>query len=64
VSLFGVLPLPPLSAKGSPFGHAFGDLHKPTVWVLIAVVALHVAGALYHHFILKDDTLRRMLPER
>lgn len=64
VSLFGVLPLPPLSAKGSPLGHAFGDLHKATVWVLIAVVALHVAGALYHHFILKDDTLRRMLPGR
>jgi cytochrome b561 len=25
-------------------------------------VFLHVAGALKHHFLLKDDVLRRMLP--
>jgi cytochrome b561 len=30
--------------------------------VLGAVVALHVAAALKHHFWLRDDTLRRMLP--
>src|SRR5256885_16663733 len=30
--------------------------------VLAAVVALHAAGALKHHFIHKDDALRRMLP--
>jgi cytochrome b561 len=40
----------------------FGELHSPLVWVLLALIALHVAGALYHHVIVKDDTLRRMLP--
>jgi cytochrome b561 len=25
-------------------------------------VALHIAGALKHHLVLKDDVLRRMLP--
>lgn len=33
-------------------------------WLLIAgaaLLALHVAAALRHHFLLKDDTLRRML---
>jgi cytochrome b561 len=30
--------------------------------VLGAVVALHVAGALMHHFVKRDDVLRRMLP--
>ena len=30
--------------------------------VLIGVIALHVAGALKHHFIDRDHTLRRMLP--
>lgn len=29
------------------------------VWILIAV---HAGAALYHHFVQKDDTLRRMLP--
>src|SRR6185437_2562419 len=28
------------------------------------VVALHIAGAIKHHFVLRDDTLRRMLPVR
>jgi cytochrome b561 len=26
------------------------------------VVTLHVAAALKHHFVLRDDVLRRMLP--
>jgi cytochrome b561 len=64
MSLFGVVPLPPLSAAGSPLGHAFGSLHKPTAWVLVALIALHLTGALYHHVVAKDDTLRRMLPAR
>jgi cytochrome b561 len=29
---------------------------------LYAIVALHVLAALKHHFFLKDDILRRMLP--
>jgi cytochrome b561 len=29
---------------------------------LVAVALLHVAGALQHHFIRKDNVLRRMLP--
>lgn len=64
VSLFGVVPLPALSSKGSQLGHTLGDMHQLFAWVLIAMVALHVAAALYHHFIIKDDTLRRMLLKR
>jgi hypothetical protein len=33
-------------------------------WALLAVVALHVAAALGHHFVLRDNVLRRMLPGR
>lgn len=36
--------------------------HESLFWVLVAVTVLHVAGALKHHFIDRDDTLRRMLP--
>jgi len=36
--------------------------HGTLAVVLGAVVALHVAAALKHHFWLRDDTLRRMLP--
>ena len=64
VLLFGVLPLPPLLALDSPLGHIFGDLHILAAWMLIVVAGLHVAAALYHHLVAKDDTLQRMLPLR
>lgn len=36
--------------------------HQTIAWILIALIALHVAGALKHHLIDKDNVLRRMLP--
>jgi cytochrome b561 len=64
VSLFGLIPLPPLSPTGSVLGHEMGDIHQVFAWVLLVAVGLHVSAALFHHFIIKDDTLRRMLPRR
>jgi cytochrome b561 len=31
-------------------------------WVLWLLIAMHASAALYHHFVQKDDTLKRMLP--
>lgn len=31
-------------------------------WMLAGLVALHAIAALWHHFVKKDDTLKRMLP--
>lgn len=62
VRLFGVISLPALAAKGSALGHSLGDVHATLATVLLAIVALHVAGALYHALILKDRTVQRMLP--
>lgn len=36
--------------------------HKLAAWATALLVALHVAGALKHHFIDRDDVLRRMTP--
>ena len=38
-----------------------GDVHFALAMVLLGVIAVHTAAALYHHLIVKDDTLRRML---
>jgi cytochrome b561 len=38
-----------------------GDLHELFAWSLIGLVVLHIAGALKHHVIDKDSTLKRML---
>ncbi len=62
VKLFGVFPLPPLMAKGSSLGHSLGDVHATLALALLAVIALHVSGAVYHALFLKDRTLQRMLP--
>ena len=35
-------------------------VHEFIPWVVIPALILHIAAALYHHFKLKDDTLRRM----
>ena len=62
VSVFGFFTLPPLVEKNEVRGELFAELHELGGWALIAVILLHVAGALKHHFIDKDVTLKRMLP--
>jgi cytochrome b561 len=41
----------------------FYQLHELFGKLLIAVVVIHVLAALRHHFILKDNVLKRMLPQ-
>jgi cytochrome b561 len=62
VKLLGVLKLPALMPTGSPTGHVMGDVHGVLAWVLLALIGLHVAAALYHRFVLKDGVLQRMVP--
>ncbi len=38
-----------------------GQTHKYLSWVLIGLVAIHVLAALFHHFVVKDRTLVRMI---
>lgn len=42
--------------------HSMFDVHEIIAYLIIAFVTFHVVGALYHHYIKKDDILRRMLP--
>ena len=39
---------------------ALGEWHSPLAWLTLLTVAGHVGAALLHHFVFKDDTLRRM----
>ncbi|VVC76825.1 hypothetical protein AQUSIP_21520 [Aquicella siphonis] len=43
---------------------AFEYVHEPLAVVLIVLISIHIIAALYHHFIKRDDILRRMLPSR
>jgi len=62
VKLFGIVRYPDLSATGSPTGHALGGVHSVLAWVLLALIGLHIGGALFHRIVLKDNVLQRMLP--
>ena len=59
---FGVVPLPDLLAKSKELGETLELVHRWLNYSMIAIVAVHAAAALKHHFIDKDDVLRRMLP--
>ncbi|HEX8783568.1 MAG TPA: cytochrome b [Steroidobacteraceae bacterium] len=62
VSWFGLFTLPDLVPKNRSLYEALLTTHQTLAWVLAAVVTLHVAAALKHHFMLRDHVLRRMLP--
>ena len=61
---FGVLPIPDLLVKNEALGETLALVHKTLNFSMIALVIVHAAAALKHHFIDKDDILRRMLPAR
>ncbi|MBI1212747.1 MAG: cytochrome b [Alphaproteobacteria bacterium] len=62
IYFFGLFPLPTLVEQGSTWGRAIARYHTILTWVLLVLVAGHVAAALWHYFITKDKVLQRMLP--
>lgn len=62
VSFFGLFVLPNLVAPDEHLRIFMGDVHEVLGYALIALICLHVLAALKHHFVNKDDILRRMLP--
>jgi cytochrome b561 len=59
---FGVLPLPDFVPKDHDLAEKLEHLHGLLGLLLAVLVAVHLLAALKHHFIDRDDTLRRMLP--
>src|SRR3954470_2790907 len=62
VSWFGWWQLPDLVSPNPQLYQRLNHLHHLLFEVLVVVAALHIAGALKHHFIDRNDVLRRMLP--
>lgn len=63
VHFFGIT-LPALVASDDDLADSLTVWHQDVAWVLLALIVLHAGAALWHHFVLRDRTLRRMLPER
>jgi cytochrome b561 len=57
------LELPHLLAKRAPGWGWTGDVHNLLGnYLMLTLVGLHVAAALYHYFVRRDRVLHRMLP--
>ncbi len=62
VSWWGLVQLPDFVKPDKALYELMHDIHGLLAWILLATALLHAAAALKHHFVLKDDVLRRMLP--
>ena len=60
VPFFGFIPIGPFG-KAPLIANIGSTLHLVGGWALVGLIAFHVLAALRHHFVGKDDTLRRML---
>lgn len=63
IPFFG-LSLPPLIGENKVLAGQVKELHETVATVGYFLIGLHAAAALFHHYIVKDNTLRRMLPIR
>ena len=61
ISVFGWFTVPALDTGVDNQEVIAGKLHLWLAWTLVALVALHVGGALKQHFINRNRTLKRML---
>ncbi|MDO9599975.1 MAG: cytochrome b [Azoarcus sp.] len=61
---FGIVPLPDLLTKNADLGKQLESLHFLLNYTMAVLVFTHIGAALKHHFIDRDDILRRMLPGR
>lgn len=63
VHLFGST-LPALVGADEDLADTLLVWHQDVAWLLIGLVSLHVGAALWHHFVLRDEALRVLLPRR
>lgn len=60
VSFFGLFDFPLFLDKDPSLAQFFRDMHG-IVWILLVLAVIgHTGAAIYHHFIKKDDVLKRM----
>jgi cytochrome b561 len=59
---FGLFAIPSPLVIDRATRHLVGSLHDYCGWLIIILAGGHAAIALAHHYILRDQVLRRMLP--
>jgi cytochrome b561 len=62
--VFGLFTLPRIASPDKAMHEFYEEAHEAVAFIIIAIVAFHAIAALKHHFVIKDNVLRRMLPGR
>lgn len=62
MSFFGLQIPPPFAPFSRTAHHLIGELHEWNGWAIVILATGHAAAALYHHYVLRDRVLSRMLP--
>lgn len=62
IELLDALGVPPMLPENEPLAEIAKGIHATARFGLIALIALHVAAALYHRFVLRDGVVSRMWP--
>jgi cytochrome b561 len=62
VSFFGLFTLPDLVPYDDRLFHTLVDVHRYLGYALVACMGPHIGAALRHHWVLRDNTLKKMLP--
>ena len=61
-SFFGLFEIPmPWIPKSEALKNTAGDMHYYFAWTFVVLISIHALGALKHHFIDKNDVLKRMM---
>ena len=59
---FGLFKVPAIAGYSPALKHLAHDVHEGLFKAILVVATIHVAAAFKHHFVDRDQTLRRMLP--
>lgn len=59
---FGLVPIPDLFGRDKELAAILKIVHRIITYLLAGLVVLHVAAAIKHHIVDKDDVLARMIP--
>lgn len=62
--LFGLAEIASPWPRDRALARTIKGIHELAANITILLATIHVAAALVHHYVLKDDTLRRMLPRQ
>ena len=62
LDIFGLFSLPAVTAPNKAAANTVLAVHKGLAAALVLLIAVHVAAALFHYFVRKDNVLGRMIP--